>query len=571
MLLLSVALFAIIAKCSHEHPKLVLEILFDGFGEEKLRAYGGENMEKLPGLKMLIDRGVRFMDNSLSNYASSTSPGHVSTYTGSNPCDHGVIANYYRDENDEWAYSMYGGQYNETGGVLVTQDKGKWKCGTAPSRIIGTTTADMHKRQFPESKVFAVSVKDRSAIAGAGREGIAYWMNDGRTILGINAKMISTQYYLEEYPQWVLDFQAAHPDDEFLDALWEAEYDMEEYRNKDNPRVDIFEGGYPRVDEDFIFPKTYSNIHPKFKIFDETLATLAGNVKQGPAGNVMLTQFVKALIENEGIGQGNVPDYLTVSYGNPDYIEHFFGPRSVEAEDIIYKVDKELKELLEFIDDLIRLHNILIVFTADHGMTDIVEFSQNEGYNYAERVDFLGHFGPSILEELNAKVLADFGIEILVPMADHAFGTNIYFNGALGLTEEQIVELEVYVANFLTTKSCISKAYAASDIRRGLVSDQVVLNSFHSKRSGNVMVIEEAGANMMQDVYKKVGLRAAHGSRYTPDMNVPMIWAGPGVPKGKVVYRKTTNLDIATTLAAKVGTGVPTNARGNVLEEVFED
>ena len=125
-------------------------------------------------------------------------------------------------------------------------------------------------------------------------------------------------------------------------------------------------GGYGRV-----FPHAFAPA-------DDNL--FYTQVLVSPAGNRLLTDFAKTLITAEQLGEDDVPDYLSVSYSSVDAVNHFFGPSSLENEDVDLQLDRDLEDLLTFVDKTIGLENTLIVLSADHGMAEMPEYMGELGY-----------------------------------------------------------------------------------------------------------------------------------------------------------------------------------------------
>ena len=61
----------------------------------------------------------------------------------------------------------------------------------------------------------------------------------------------------------------------------------------------------------------------------------------------------------------------------------------------------------------------------------------------------------------------------------------------------------------------------------------------------------------------------SHGSPYSYDRYVPVLFAGGGVPKGRVT-RAVGPEDIAPTLAALLNIMAPSGSTGQVLQEVLD-
>ena len=63
-----------------------------------------------------------------------------------------------------------------------------------------------------------------------------------------------------------------------------------------------------------------------------------------------------------------------------DAVNHFFGPSSLENEDIVMQLDRTLSELFSFINSTIGLSSTLIILSADHGMAEMPEYMSELGY-----------------------------------------------------------------------------------------------------------------------------------------------------------------------------------------------
>jgi arylsulfatase A-like enzyme len=91
-------------------------------------------------------------------------------------------------------------------------------------------------------------------------------------------------------------------------------------------------------------------------------------------------------------------------------------------------------------------------------------------------------------------------------------------------------------------------------------------NSFHAKRSGDVMLsyqpeyVEEFGA----------GRGVSYGSLYNYDVKVPLAFFGPSF-RDHVFEAPVESVDIAPTLARLLGVSTPSSAVGRVLGEAFNE
>jgi arylsulfatase A-like enzyme len=95
-----------------------------------------------------------------------------------------------------------------------------------------------------------------------------------------------------------------------------------------------------------------------------------------------------------------------------------------------------------------------------------------------------------------------------------------------------------------------------------------VVNNFHSKRSGNVYVVFEP--NWFINDFEGLTVAATHGSPWSYDTFVPIVFAGPGI-RAQTVVRRVQTIDVAPTLSAYLGIRPPSGAVGNPLTEVLQN
>ena len=79
-----------------------------------------------------------------------------------------------------------------------------------------------------------------------------------------------------------------------------------------------------------------------------------------------MVEFAKAAIENERLGSRGFTDFLTISFSSPDYIGHQFGVDSKEIQDTYLRLDKDLGELLRYLDRKVGQGEYTLFLTADH-------------------------------------------------------------------------------------------------------------------------------------------------------------------------------------------------------------
>ena len=92
-----------------------------------------------------------------------------------------------------------------------------------------------------------------------------------------------------------------------------------------------------------------------------------------------------------------------------------------------------------------------------------------------------------------------------------------------------------------------------------------VINNFHAKRSGDIYVVFEP--NWFINDFDGLTVASTHGSPWTYDTYVPIVFAGAGL-EAQTVDRPVQTVDIAATLSAFLGVKPPSGSVGIPLTEV---
>jgi predicted AlkP superfamily pyrophosphatase or phosphodiesterase len=100
----------------------------------------------------------------------------------------------------------------------------------------------------------------------------------------------------------------------------------------------------------------------------------------------------------------------------------------------------------------------------------------------------------------------------------------------------------------------------------------MIRRSFHPTRSGHIHVVQKQYWMLHStEEAEKMGvasMAAIHGSPWTYDTYVPILFAGPGISH-QTVARLVGPEDIAPTLAAYLGIKPPSGSIGQPLTEVL--
>jgi predicted AlkP superfamily pyrophosphatase or phosphodiesterase len=528
--------------------KLVLQVTVDGLRADLLNRY--KNGFGKGGFRFLMEEGTYYTNAHYQHANTETIVGHTTLATGTFPSQHGMIGNVWFDrEAGELSYNIEDPKHpiipTRDSGVKGTQVDPAQKLsrtqGRSPSVILAPTFGDGLAAYYGgRSKIFGVSGKDRSAVSMAGHVGKAFWYSTN------TGDFVTSTYYYDAYPDWVSKWNAQRKTERYVGESWSLLNDSSAYllASQDDRPYEADLKGYGRV-----FP------HPFGQADDKLFYT---RILVSPVGDQLALDFSKALIKHEQLGQDEIPDYLSISFSSVDAVNHFFGPSSLENEDVVVQLDRTLADLFKFIDKTVGLKHTLVVLAADHGMADMPEYMTELGYK-------AGRLDPDEIVAAANKVGQKFGVDEIV---------RFFYRPYLYLNNEKIaaakidrMKVENAIADALTDLDGISLAVASSRLsaqQNNPLLEQV-RNNYHVSRSGDIYVIQEP----YWFLFDKGPIAAMHGSPWRYDTHVPIIIMGSGI-QAKTVHRRVHPVDVAPTIAALLGMTSPSSAQGLPLEEVLD-
>ena len=529
-------------------PRLILQITVDGLRGDLLRRYGDRFGEG--GFRYLLDHGAVYTNAHYQHANTETIVGHTTLATGAFPADHGMIGNVWFDrESGELSYNIEDPEYplvptrevESQGAQVDPAQKISRTQGRSPRSIIASTLGDeLAVFHAGRAKVYGVSGKDRGAVSMAGHVGKAFWFSTN------TGDFVTSSFYYDSYPEWVVRWNAEREAESHSGGEWKLMNDPASYllRDFDDRPYETDLKGYGRI-----FP------HP-FGASDDTL--FHTKLLVSPVGDELALSFSKALIINEELGQDGVPDYLAISFSAVDAVNHFFGPSSLENEDVVLRLDRTLADLFAFIDQAVGLQDTLVVLSADHGMPEMPEFMAAQGLPVGRlhSEDIIG-----VADDVGAR---RFGLENL---SSFFFRPYLYLDSAVieaaGLKK---AEVEQAVAARLTEMDGIAIAVATSELP--MLEDTPLIRRIrrntHPLRSGDIYIVQEP----YWFLYEKGPVAAMHGSPWRYDSYVPIIFAGANV-EPQTIHRLVHPVDVAPTLAAFLGIKPPSSAVGQPLQEVL--
>lgn len=519
-----------------KRPKLVVGIVVDQMRWDYLYRYYDRYSEG--GFKRLMNEGFN-CQNTLINYLPSfTAPGHTCAYTGSVPSIHGIAGN-------DWLDNISGKYWYCTEDTAVKSIGGSDAAGKMSPRnlLASTVTDELRLATNMHSKVFGVALKDRASILPAGHlANGSFWFDDA------TGNFITSTFYSNALPQWVVNFNGKRYADSFIKKQWNLLYPAHTYTQSiaDNNNYETpFSGETAPV-----FPHTISS----------SKNTNYYGLRYLPGGNTIVVKLAEACIKAEQLGQTGNTDFLCVSFSTPDYLGHRFAPNSVEVEDIYLRLDKELANLLNYLDRHVGEGDYTVFLTADHGAAHNPQYLRDIKMYAGITSD------KAMASELNAYLGKKFKAGALV---DTIINYQVYLREDL-ITKTGVNRNDVKTAitTWLEKQDGVDYAIDLEFIGRIALPEpirEMVVNGYNRKRSGCIQLIPEPGWYSSD-----YGLKGTtHGTWNPYDTHIPLLWYGWGIPAGET-FKPVHMTDIAATVAALLHIQMPNGCIGKPIPQIVK-
>lgn len=520
---------------AQERPKLVVGIVVDQMKMEYLYRFFEDFSPN--GFKRLMGNGYTFQNMHFNYMPTYTGPGHASIYTGATPSIHGIVGN-------EWFSRTLGKEMycTDDASVKIIGDGTVKEGEMSPKNLQSTTITDeLRLATNFKGKVIGMSLKDRGAILTAGHfANWAFWFSK-------TGSFISSSFYGEKLPDWVTQFNQEKRYMPYITKGWDLFKPAAVYNESladNNP----YEG------------KLYNSVAPVFPYnLNEMYAKNdAGVIRTTPFGNNILAEFAMKSIEKEELGKDQITDFLTVNFSSTDYVGHLLGPRSMELQDTYLRLDQTISEFLSYLDKTVGKDNYLLFLTADHGGAENVNYLRDNKYNVKS-------INPKdIIKGLKDFSIATFGEDLVLNYSNF----NLFFNKEI--IKEKGLELKKVkqaFKDYLMTQEQVKRVYSEEEILESTGNDyylNFIARGYDSKQNGDLVILDKAAYVEYQ------GTGTTHGSPYSYDTHVPLIFYGWHVKKGES-YDKKYITQIAPTLAQKIKIPFPNGTEANVLTEVLDN
>jgi len=527
--------YAAFAQETTTKPRLMINIVVGSLHADDLNRYA--NNFTSGGFARLKSDGVWFT-NASYDYMQTTTPVSLATIsTGAMPSVHGVVADRWFDyvsnkpvllidDNKEQSVNFSGGSGNYS-----------------PRQLSAETISDALAENNEKSIIRTIAVEPLSAIVTAGHAGEAYWMETLQT------SWTTSSYYTKELPRWIADYNRNDKNEEFMMKSWTPLFEIDKYHNSQIVCINVAKGSQTK----------------SLKILDDEKPLAKGNLIDiyeqmcfTPAGNTALFAFAKQTIVKNDMGKDESVDMLNIVLDTPRMISSRYGVESVEYEDMLYRLDRDLEEFLSFaVAQVTDPREILVTLTSDHGTSPAYNSQGKE----------LERFNVRQAEVItNAFIGSQHGNgDWVLGVVDNAIYLNHNLIYEKGLS---IADLQYDVATFVMQLRGVAHALSAEALRSSYFGSgygRKIQNGFYPRRSGDVIINLMPGWITEQDA-----IRSSSGSMYRYDTHVPLIFYGGGLSAAKHNERVDMT-SLATTQAQLLGVTPPSAAEGEALAIFNED
>ncbi|WP_084163818.1 alkaline phosphatase PafA [Olivibacter sitiensis] len=514
-----------------KRPKLVVGIMIDQMRWDYLYRY--YDRYEQGGFKRLLNEGYSHENTYIDHLPTVTAIGHTTVYTGSVPSIHGITGNDFMYQLE--GKVTYCATDTSVSGVGINGSSGQM----SPKNLLTSTVTDELKLATNfRSKVIGIAIKDRSSIFPAGHfANAAYWF-------GNDAKWGTSNYYMDELPAWVKQFNESSLADDYLKNGWHTLYAKESYVQS-SPDENPYEGAMKGMNK-AVLPIDASILKKNGR----------GIIRDTPFGNSYTLDFAKAAIHEEQLGnnKNGCTDFLAISLSSTDGIGHQYGVNALEVEDMYLRLDQDLKAFFEFLDNKIGKDEYLIFITADHGASHnnpfFIDHRGGGGYlslsqeRLNHHLDSIYHSPALVRSLMNDQVHLDYALIA-------SKGLN------LGNIKATIIDY---------CRRLPGIAYAVDMDRAGqsTVADPIrrrIVNSYNFKRSGAIQLVFDPQWKGGSD--KQTG--TGHSAWNPYDAHIPLVWMGWGIPKGGSSNQIASMYDIAPTISALLHIQEPNGNVGHPL------
>lgn len=546
-LLLAVLLLAASLRAD-EPPRLAVMVAVDQMRADYLVRFRPWFVEG--GFRRLLEDGAVYTNAHHRHALTTTAAGHATVSTGVHANLHGIAANEWFDfpagrvitavhDPKSPLVGAARAAVRLPGGALDSD------ATASPARLHVPTVGDQLKLRYgSQVRVIGLANKDRGAIFLSGKlaDGV-YWFHEGR--------LVTSSYYRADLPGWLTDFLATDPIGRRFGQTWDRLLAKEIYDQVQGP--DEAAGEEEPYGLGQTFPRRVDGGQK------EPGSEFHNAYRLDPHCTEVLGEAVARAVAGEQLGRHAAPDLLCVSFSQPDYCGHSFGPDSHEIMDSILRLDRVLAAMMEMLDREVGRGRWTLVLTADHGVAPLPERVAATGRGLdAGRMDYAG-----LTKTIEAALTAAFG----APPTGLAWVLRDGYGYRLWPATIEALKIDPVAARQVVKAAALAWPQTGfAWTREELLGDAPPLRDYLAewRLSYHPALSQDVILSPKPYVVDRKRNGTNHGTPYEYDTHLPLLWYGAGVTPG--VHEARVGSDaIAPTLAKILGIPRPPQAHAQPL------
>lgn len=466
--------------------RLIVNIVVGQMRSDAVERYAANFSDS--GIGRFFKEGM-VLENGYYDFMQTITPATLATLTtGVNPSMHGAVS-------DCWVDYVTGQRVRLTDDQTVRgldSSDGAGRC--SPCNLTLPTVGDNLLSANPDSKVISVAADALSSVVLSGRKGKAFWFDEN------NGNFVSSTAYMDRLPTWLIRYNGLKFPLSYVGSPWTLCKQRDKYLNR---RYSVFE--FKRADN---LTKVMMPAEPKSGNRIDYRSLL-----YSPYGNTIVAEFAAQVVSNESLGSDAAVDILNVCFDASRYVCRRYGPESLEAEDMLYRLDGDIADLIGSITKQVPLDKVLFVLTSDHGSSD----SFDCGPVPADRFN-----ADQFKVIMNSFLSVQFGAgEWVLDYIDR----QLYLNHNLIYQRNlSLKDVQDRAASFALQFRGVSHVLTSSSMLGGYFGEsygEKMQNSFYPRRAGDLML------NLMPGwILECEDAKSQSGSMYDYDTRVPLMLLG---------------------------------------------
>jgi hypothetical protein len=211
---------------------------------------------------------------------------------------------------------------------------------------------------------------------------------------------------------------------------------------------------------------------------------------------------------------------------------------------------------LNYLDKTVGKNQYLVFLTADHAGAENVTYLKDNKY----KVDNINY--KNVEADLKEFSKATFGEDLLLKYDSF----NVFFDKDLIKTKGLVLsKVKQAFKDFLYTKEFVKRVFTEEEILASSGTDDLidfVANGYDPTQNGELYFIYKPG------YIEYMATGTSHGSPYSYDTHVPLLFYGWNIKKGESHAKKVIT-QIAPTVSQLLKITMPNSTKSEVLTEVF--